>query len=407
MPFPTRKAALAAAAAFGLLALAACGGGGGAPGAQTSRVTLPEGHTVASGSFTVSAGKAVERGGLRFSCAAGGTTCAVTVDPSSGTARVTGGRLTVVRIQAMPNDGGQDGDAPSETGQVEVPWPDWPIQDVAAARTRMSGETLSWSSNDILNRVKAHGDHHESPSSSSGSSGIRPGQQGWCIVGGYLIDRCLSSLEYQSVMTYRDISIVQARYGGSARSVGDESGLGGILDYGVFMVGNSFWEAPLDFGGEDHPGFGAGYFAHSDEGSFRDTWSGRWRGALVGTGNAPVGTTGIGRTSPLYRQFIMGDVDITAGPASLEGYTRFQVEFSNIRNIGTGESVTLSHMRWDLDNQPHRNAGNYGSLSPPGGASPTWSPGYIGMSVTGPNDAEVLGVFYTEEAVGGFGAKKQ
>ncbi len=100
MPFPTRKAALAAAAAFGLLALAACGGGGGGAAPQTSRVTLPEGHSVASGSFSVPAGRSVERGGVRFSCAAGGAACAVAVDPSSGQARVTGGRLTVARVQA-------------------------------------------------------------------------------------------------------------------------------------------------------------------------------------------------------------------------------------------------------------------------------------------------------------------
>lgn len=192
-------------------------------------------------------------------------------------------------------------------------------------------------------------------------------------------------------MTYRDISIVQARYGSDSQNVGNESGLGGILDYGVFMVGNSYLE--------NYPGFGGEYFVHSEEEGGGE-WSGRWRGALVGTGN--------GITSPLYSQFIMGDVDITAETASGEGDTRVQVEFSNIRDIGTGGSVKLSHMRWDLDNQIGRsNVSNYVSLSPPDGASPIWTPGYIDMSVAGPNDAEILGVFYTEEAVGGFGAKKQ
>ena len=395
MLFPTRKAALAAAAAFGLLALAACGGGGAPapdPAPQTSRVTLPEGHTVASGSFSVPAGKSVDRGGLRFSCAAGARPCAVTVDPGSGAARVTGGRLTVARVQAMPNDGGQDGDTPPETGQMEEPWPDWPIQDVAAARTRVSGETLSWSSNDILNRVEAFEDRFISSSeTSSGFSGNRPGRQGWCITGIWIQKAdCSGGLKYQSVMIYRDIPIVQARHRNDSQAVGNESGLGGILDYGIFMVGNSFLE--------DYPGFGGEYFVHPGE--IGGEWSGRWRGALVGTGN--------GTTSPLYRQFIMGDVDITAEPASGEGDTRVQVEFSNIRNIGTGGSVTLSHMRWDLDNQIGKlHVTNYGSLSPPGGASPIWSPGYIEMSAAGPNDEEVIGVFYTEEAVGGFGAKKQ
>ena len=120
MPFSTRKTALAAAAALGLIALAACGGGGGgvaSPGAMpvegeptTLRpLTLPKEHSGSSGSFTVAAGKSVDRGGVRFSCAAGGAACAVTVDTESGQARVTGGRLTVARIQAAappPSDGG-------------------------------------------------------------------------------------------------------------------------------------------------------------------------------------------------------------------------------------------------------------------------------------------------------------
>ena len=126
MPFSTRKTALAAAAVLGLLALAACGGGGGgvaSPGAMpvegeptTLRpLTLPKEYSGSSGSFTVAAGKSVDRSGVRFSCAAGGAACAVTADTESGQARVTGGRLTVARIQAAAPPGG--GTQPGDDGQ--------------------------------------------------------------------------------------------------------------------------------------------------------------------------------------------------------------------------------------------------------------------------------------------------
>ena len=137
MPFSTRKTALAAAAALGLLALAACGGGGGgvaSPGMMpvegeptTLRpLTLPKEYSGSSGSFTVAAGKSVDSGGVRFSCAAGGAACAVTADTESGQARVTGGRLTVARIsggstaaERRGEDGGNPGGGmqPGDDGQ--------------------------------------------------------------------------------------------------------------------------------------------------------------------------------------------------------------------------------------------------------------------------------------------------
>ena len=114
----SRFAVVVALAAAGIMLGACMGGGstggGGAP--RTSQATLPEGHPVAAGSFSVAAGRSVDRGGVRFSCAAGGAACAVTADTESGQARVTGGRLTVARIQAAappPSDGGgEDGGNP-------------------------------------------------------------------------------------------------------------------------------------------------------------------------------------------------------------------------------------------------------------------------------------------------------
>ena len=114
----SRFAVVVALAAAGIVLGACMGGGstggGGAP--RTSQATLPEGHPVAAGSFSVAAGRSVDRGGVRFSCAAGGAACAVTVDDAqSGQARVTGGRLTVARIQAAAPPGG--GTQPGDDGQ--------------------------------------------------------------------------------------------------------------------------------------------------------------------------------------------------------------------------------------------------------------------------------------------------
>ena len=468
MPFPTRRAALAVAAALCLafpLALAACGGGGGGAPAKTAMqppadngngeetprpvslpegnsvpteilftvqpgqfddtggvrfscaaggaacrvavhadgkaevtggqltvartptamapasVTLPEGHSVAAGSFTVSAGQSVERGGVRFSCAAGGAACAVTVDAGSGMARATGGRLTVARIQAMPNDGGQDG------GMEEVDWPfpDWPIADL----TRAVGPPLSWSPSEIYNRIRAIEDHRVVISSPFASFNINTAV--WCT--GEFSDEDYCDTEYRSVMTYRGIPIVQGRAldsndGGVGGRPGEEIGVGGILERGYFMVAQQREYIGRDYEDEETQAQLRETWSHDDRSrTSDDPTTGSWRGALIGTGR--------NATSPLYRQFIIGDVDITVRPRSVGASV--DVAFSNIQNLSTGDrNVTLSHTRWDLVTYIKR----------PFSATQT-EPGHIQIHFLGPNDEEVLGVFHTEEAVGGFGAKKQ
>ena len=454
MPLSTRKTALAAAAAFGLLALAACGGGGGGGGTpQTSRVTLPEGHSVEGGSFTVAAGKSVdrggvrfscaaggaacavvvdtgsgqarvtggrltaarvpaaapqpasvtlpqghsvaagsfsvpagqsvERGGVRFSCAAGGAACAVVVDTESGQARVTGGRLTVARVQAAappPSDGGEDDGQNGGMEEADWSFPDWPVADLTSG-----GGTLAWTPSEIYSRIRAIEDNRHVRGEYAAHNDLS--SIGAVACTGEFSDEAYCNVEYSSVMTHLrgGIPIVQARalnsrIHGSGVGTGEEVGVGGILKYGYFMV------------------------ARQDEWSeaeYRQTWSfnnlfepvpttgGRWQGALIGTGR--------NATSPLYRQFIIGDADIAIRPR--EGFGRsISVEFSNIRNHSTGDrGVTLSHMRWDgtIGNSP-----SYQALS-------NTNPGFIEVRFLGPNAEEVLGVFHTEEAVGGFGAKKQ
>ena len=456
MPFSTRKAALAAAAAFGILALAACGGGGGGGGTpQTSRVTLPEGHSVASGRFTVAAGKSVDRGGVRFSCAAGGAACAVVVDTGSGQARVTGGRLTAARVPAaapqpasvtlpqghsvaagsfsvaagksvdrggvrfscaaggaacavvvdtgsgqarvtggrltvariQPGDGGQDDGQNGGMEEADWSFPDWPIADLTSG-----GGTLAWTPSEIYSRIRAIEDHRGVIRDSFASVDINSAV--WCT--GEYSDEAYCNVEFSSVKTHLHggIPIVQARALNSSDSgvdgrPGEEIGVGGILRYGYFMVARQ-----REYIGRDHED-------EEIQALFRETWShdpradtseepttGRWQGALIGTGR--------NATSPLYRQFIIGNVDVTVRPRSSLSRS-VSVVFSNIRNHSTGDrNVTLSHMQWDFT------AFTKGPF-----VLSQRRPGYIDMHFLGPNDEEVLGVFHTEEAVGGFGARKQ
>ena len=461
MPFPTRKAALAAA--FGLLALAACGGGGGGDTApQTSRVTLPEGHSIEGGSFSVAAGRSVERGGVRFSCTAGGAACAVVVDPGSGQARVTGGRLTVARVQAatpapqpasvtlpqghsvasgsfsvpagrsverggvrfscaaggatcavtvdsgsgvarstggrltvariqaaQPGDGGQDGGQGSGMEEPDWPFPDWPIADVTSG-----GGTLSWSPSDIYNRIRAIEDRRGTIGGSFAAADPNHANAVWCT-GEYSVSASCN-VEFSPVMTHLHggVPIVRARalWSGNIGVGGrpsEEIGVGGILDHGYFMVARAREYIGHDHEGEEIEAITRTRFYDRDFRHRADVpTTGLWRGALIGTGR--------NATSPLHRQFIVGDVSVTVRPRDSLSRS-VDVEFSNIRNLSTGDrNVNLSHMRWDLT----------ATIRNPFVPSQT-DPGGILMEFLGPNDEEVLGTFHTDEAVGGFGAKKQ
>ena len=95
----------------------------------------------------------------------------------------------------------------------------------------------------------------------------------------------------------------------------------------------------------------------------------------------------------------MGRVEISTEPAFFSYDRRISVEFSNIRNVTTGASVTLSHMRWTFTGLPGVSHHNGGILSRPAG--------YMELEFSAPNNEEVFGVFDTIEAIGAFGAKKQ
>ena len=407
MPFPTRKAALAAAAAFGLLALAACSsGGGGAPGAapQTSRVTLPEGHSVASGSFSVPAGRSVERGGVRFSCAAGARPCAVTVDPGSGVARATGGRLTVARVQAVtptPQPGGDQGGGEMQPeppvvdqggGEMQpeppvVEWPDWPLQS-EIARTRAGGLLIEdMSSSAILDRLKAVGNP-------LGNSDVyATGNMYWWFQ---------RNVEFRPVMTGAgNIPLFQARtsderFTGSARlGLGNAPnglvGYGGWMDYGYFIM--ALWTEKshlISYNPEsDEPyettakGYGYRNYDYSDEVNFPKDM--HWHGTMVGTDKRLSETN-----------FVQGTVYMTVRDGARYN-SKVEVDFKNIVNLSTGQ--IYFPIEWE-------NAGlnqGGGFITSTQGVPPgtTFS---LYADITGPRGEEVVGKFDRDSLVGVFGA---
>ena len=417
MPFSdTRGFVLSAAACAVVLALSGCGGGGGSasttppPGRSMAQldpepVALPEGVTLArAGTFTIEPGESVNRDGARFTCAAGGPACAVVVAERAGggyAATVTGGEVMVAaaRVPAPPDSGGGQ---PGEMEEADRPFPDWPVADAAAARSLVGGSALSWSPSEILNRINRIVDD------------IGTGTTTFSFGGGYyagdpavstctdqvfnarnpsFIERVCSDVEYQPVMTYQHggIPIVQARAlvsPDSSLHKEEEIAIGGILDHGYFMV--TLEREYFQLGGIT----GAESFLPRREDSTDAVSTGRWEGALVGTGNSA--------TSPLYRQFIIGDVDVTValaqGISSSPRNRDIDVAFSNVRNVDTGAAVTLSHTEWDWETRCCKRVRT--SIADD-------APGYIHMDFQGPNDEEAFGVFYTEEAIGAFGAKKQ
>ena len=363
-------------------------------------VALPEGHTLSGGSFEVAAGGTADRGGVRFSCAAGGAACRVVVG-ADGAARSTGGRLTVARI---PAPAPQPPTMPQPPEDDAVSWPDWPIMNTARALELMGGAALAWTSDGIRNRIETHNRGGGTDDTDYGfTSGS--GSAEWCL-GDDIGDTGCLDIEYRPVMSYRNIAIVQGReQNGRETTRGPyeyefEIMLGGIMDYGYFTVARKVWfYGNYEIGSQSH----VYEFQNHPEAPLA---TGRWEGVLVGTGNTP--------DSPLHEQFIMGDVDIAVDLTTGEGFGRrafdsdyrdVEVRFSNIVNINTGAKVTLSHMSRSYSDEYVSQDRRHG-VSHLRDVVPD-NPGEMGMFFLGPNDEEVLGTFYTEEALGSFGAKKK
>ena len=458
MPFSdTRGFVLSAAACAVVLALSGCGGGGGSasttppPGRSMAQldpepVMLPEGVTLATaGTFTIEPGESVDRDGARFTCAAGGPACSVVVAERAGggyAATATGGEVRVAAAPVPAPPGG--GEQPGGMEEVDWPWPDWPVADAAAARSLLGGSALSWSPSEIRDRIREVVDSPGWGVGTSIAGAPACGRGGIVATPNPPNARC--DREYQPVMTYQhggSIPIVQARVldlytppPPGARSVGvaaigveekrgEGISLAGFLDNGYFHV--SWGRNHIELDRETEAIWVLGLGSESDSiaeyQQRTDLSLGRWEGALVGTGKSP--------TSPLYRQFIIGDVDVTVELLSVllpdfnydgnllwDGDERVvEVELSNVRNVNTGTPVTLSHTQWRLN--PYSSIRNRGrDRSTLGGAlfdegffdatsGPATTPGHMSLNFTSLNDAEVFGVFATEEALGAFGARKQ
>ena len=405
---------------------------------ESEPVALPEGVTLATaGTFTVEPGRSVDRDGARFTCAAGGAACTVVVAERAGggfAATVTGGRVMVAA--AAPGGGGQNGGV----GETDWPFPDWPVADAATTRSLMGGSALSWTSSEIRNRLG------ESMMTHKGDLGYARGD----AFDQTITKNCLTRTdvvtcneEYQPVMTYHGIPIVQTRvlrhgdgatpFEGTNDTRDVEGAIFGILDYGYFGIS---WENTIERAGGEFRELEAFFLGAGRRGNPRvfhiftqssqrtpmqpgREITGRWRGALF--------ASGVTTNSPLYRQFIMGDVDIVVRPlvgevGDFARATPIDIEFSNVRNIGTGEAVTLPRTQWPLVANGTLTTGafdrgklRFGTNSPEelqrefGGQD-------IVMRPIGPNAEEILGWFGFHQdpnshlifgIEGVFGAKKQ
>ncbi len=351
-------------------------------------VALPEGVTLATaGIFAIEPGASVDRDGARFTCAAGGPACIVVVAERDGgggfVATVAEGEVVVARAPASPGGGGQDGGQNGEMEERDWPFPDWPT-----TYLNSGGGALSWSPSDIYSRIRTIEDRGSTGYGAAAGSPLAA----WCM--STSSDESYCNVEYQPVMTslHGGIPIVQARALGPGTGVdrrpSEEIGIVGILDHGYFAValrrafiGRSY----------EREYIGAETYIYSPPQSRSVISTGHWRGALVGTGSTA--------TSPLYRQFFIGNVDVTVGLGTVrtgdEVFRNVDVEFSNVRNINTGEAVTLSRTQWRKTNLSGKGSG-YTSVDDG-----------LRVDFRGPNDEEVFGAFRLEEAVGAFGAKKQ
>ena len=202
--------------------------------------------------------------------------------------------------------------------------------------------------------------------------------------------------DYQSVMTRRDIPIVQARAenGTSHGRMENTVAYMGLLDYGYFSVGHD--ERYL---GRDEEIFGSD-ISWADgqsvccEQSKVSIATGRWEGVMIGMDKSETVTRG---------HIVQGDADIVVTltgmaygrPASSDPYSErnVEVEFSKIFDLNNG-------------NQHPNIVGDY-IMSP---ASATFgshlSETPISGSFAGPNNENVLGLFETSNLIGSFGGKK-
>ena len=201
--------------------------------------------------------------------------------------------------------------------------------------------------------------------------------------------------------------------------------LGGLLDYADFWIVEEFDD--LDHDQEFHGPFHSAFYRvlnpienfvfneHNAE------WyapnrpiEATWRGSLIGIGHNKA-------YENLYRQPLAGDVQITTTIAQRRGdfatpdefHVEYDVEFSGIKKVNTGEAVTLSTQNWRRERLTSNFTHEWHELGvlPPAGSQSSWNAGTsapgVRMHFGGPAYTTVAGSFITSEAIGAFGAKKQ
>ena len=399
MNITARTTATLAALAIGVLSLTACGGGGGGsakpaammPGAgmEPAQVSLPEGHTVPNGSFTVAAGTSVERGGVRFSCASGGAACRVVV--AEGRAHSSGGALTVARLAAAMPTPPPTGSEPSQPipSPPAAQLPAWLVMDIARAQSLFGGSALDWGTEKLAAEFRRRLAEHRPGDSSSpiyrfsegveitrGSLTFSPYQEeqtevhydtdgnfarsllgthyplrsiknifgDWphgaatCMLAGQT-DNCVgqenASVQYQSIARgYENIPIVQARIveddGHSPVAI-----IGGLLDYSDFWVAEEMGTRGEYIGDIYHGAFYRLYDPNHEASGFRpdNPVSGTWQGSLVGIGHNPA-------YPDIYRAPIGGKVTIETDVRTSE--LDVDITFSNLKNLNNGNDVSFA-----------------------------------------------------------------
>ena len=218
-------------------------------------------------------------------------------------------------------------------------WPDWPVLNVDNARSIVGGSVLALSTEDIRSRMPSN---YANQNSSGGGSVT-------CLDGDP--DKYCADVQYQPVMTYRGVPIVQAREANDGDSDDGRIAYIGLLDYGYFMVGG-------------HPGNGISEIAgitDYESAVYNVRYTGPdGRSSIFWPGPVPLGLRyqgvmlGMERLieSTEYPNVYHGDSEVRVSQGViLNDARKFTVEFTNIYNINTGERHR--DLRWEGGDTPN------------------------------------------------------
>ena len=407
------------------------------PTPAAAQIQLPADHEMKEDSSgTIAAGDTSNRRNVRFTCAAGGERCRYSYI-GDDQIRATGGTLTV----------------------EPVPWPVYLIMDAARLTSLLGGSVLDWGDGEALREVRTRliaddnidsrfGPTRADPDSrhtSNSFTGYDSGEtQLYYDEDGNLVAPASASghafhgswyhvhLWLQSTGRHRAEELITDEDGITYVQVVMKDDLypdagsgedypeftlvfGGLLEYADFWVTEATqpWSGGITFDGPKHGAFYRTY--RPDYSGDNNPIEATWNGKLIGIGH--------NKAFPdLYRQAITGLVNIETDLGyqgdDLDSVT-FEVEFTGVKKVSTGETVSLSTTEWQSTSNTSRYLFGTGfSIDPDGtlriiegdigGGSRAWTEGdSLGMAFGGPGFSTAAGVFQTREAIGSFGAKKE